>query len=883
MGSKKHKKHKSDRWGRYESAQGGQSTDRPQLRLILKVGGASTPELVDNGESSSGISHRQGIVHAPYGPEEDSRQSSLFSLPGGSEKEKHKKKKEKKKKKNKDKDKEKKKHKHKDKKRKDKDESAAEGDDSFRYEVVTVQPSNPIQSGPLSPRPILKISTASLDSGTGSNLSASLATRVQHTSPGAAPLRTSLRPRQERPALQKLLELLLPNLEQKDPRQFFAWPVTDSIAPNYSSIITKPMDFSTMKQKIEDNQYKTLQELTDDFVLMCNNAMTYNQPDTVYYKAAKRLLHTGLRTLTVDKVRPYVPTISNYGELTVTHLGFEPLEESFRAFAIRQEQSAEGVEPIDHEMETGFSSGGETAVETARDSFLKSESPSKSNFDAFPDDMTPGEILQQANEAAQIAANKLGYQHPNAKMGFLRQRKDGTTSLAILTPCHPGTQPGATEVPVTLGALTGKVQPGPGTGQLMGFREDRRNQVKPVKPLYYGPFGSYAPSFDSTFSNLTKEESDLVLTTYGEETGVPYAESILDFVRDCDYALHIADDLLNLMTHGEHSTVARILEEKRRIHQQQILQRLEQEQLQQQQLLQSQQANDDAFNLNALRSLGDLGIDVSFLDSFEAQIRAEQLAREASQSCLDETGSFISTLERTQRERLSKTPPPHLSNIMQPSDFELQLVGKITEGIAFVAKQSTPSAVASVEGVRRAMGVSLDPFSMAGLRLYGNSRGAGDIEIGPDPTFQCPPNTPIAPHPDNCELYYTCYPGYPVTLWKCYSDYLFDLTYSGCNFPIEVDCGVRKRPIASEQTTDTTMKTTTTLSCNTIPPNEPTFNCPTPDGFFAIPNSCTGDYYVCISGSPYVSTCPNGNIFDPATGLCTPPENASCSKSSTNF
>jgi hypothetical protein len=109
----------------------------------------------------------------------------------------------------------------------------------------------------------LKISTTSLDSGTGSNISSSLATtRVQRTSPGAAPIRTSLRPRQERPALQKLLELLMPNLERKDPRQFFAWPVTDSIAPNYSSIITKPMDFSTMKQKIEDNQYKTLQEFT---------------------------------------------------------------------------------------------------------------------------------------------------------------------------------------------------------------------------------------------------------------------------------------------------------------------------------------------------------------------------------------------------------------------------------------------------------------------------------------------------------------------------------------------------------------------------------------------------------------------------------------------
>ena len=88
-------------------------TDRPQLRLILKVGGASTPDLVDHGDSSSGMSNRQSAANLHYGAEEDSRQSSLFSLQEGGEREKHKKKKEKKKKKNKDKDKEKKKHRHK--------------------------------------------------------------------------------------------------------------------------------------------------------------------------------------------------------------------------------------------------------------------------------------------------------------------------------------------------------------------------------------------------------------------------------------------------------------------------------------------------------------------------------------------------------------------------------------------------------------------------------------------------------------------------------------------------------------------------------------------------------------------------------------------------
>lgn len=63
---------------------------------------------------------------------------------------------------------------------------------------------------------------------------------------------------QERSPLSKGLDHLLGLLEKKDPQNFFAWPVTDNIAPGYSSIITNPMDFSTMRQKIEDNQYTHL-------------------------------------------------------------------------------------------------------------------------------------------------------------------------------------------------------------------------------------------------------------------------------------------------------------------------------------------------------------------------------------------------------------------------------------------------------------------------------------------------------------------------------------------------------------------------------------------------------------------------------------------------
>lgn len=48
---------------------------------------------------------------------------------------------------------------------------------------------------------------------------------------------------------------------RKDPSAFFTFPVTDLIAPGYSSIIKRPMDFSTMKDKVKKECYLSLDEL----------------------------------------------------------------------------------------------------------------------------------------------------------------------------------------------------------------------------------------------------------------------------------------------------------------------------------------------------------------------------------------------------------------------------------------------------------------------------------------------------------------------------------------------------------------------------------------------------------------------------------------------
>lgn len=57
-------------------------------------------------------------------------------------------------------------------------------------------------------------------------------------------------------------------------------------------------------------------------------------------------------------------------------------------------------------------------------------------------------------------------------MGFLRQRTDGSTSLAILTPCS-GVMPGTQEQPVTLNVLSGKLTQG--TTQLQGYKDEKKN------------------------------------------------------------------------------------------------------------------------------------------------------------------------------------------------------------------------------------------------------------------------------------------------------------------------------------------------------------------------------------------------------------------------
>jgi bromodomain-containing protein 7/9 len=64
----------------------------------------------------------------------------------------------------------------------------------------------------------------------------------------------------------------------------YAEPVDPEELPDYHDMIEHPMDFSTVRKKLANGSYSTLEELESDVLLICSNAMQYNSSDTVYYK-----------------------------------------------------------------------------------------------------------------------------------------------------------------------------------------------------------------------------------------------------------------------------------------------------------------------------------------------------------------------------------------------------------------------------------------------------------------------------------------------------------------------------------------------------------------------------------------------------------------------
>uniref|UniRef100_A0A669D4G8 Bromodomain containing 7 n=1 Tax=Oreochromis niloticus TaxID=8128 RepID=A0A669D4G8_ORENI len=374
----------------------------------------------------------------------------------------------------------------------------------------------------------------------------------------------------EQTPLQEALNQLIRQLQRKDPNAFFSFPVTDLIAPGYSAVIKRPMDFSTMKDKVKKECYQSLDELKVDFRIMCENAMIYNKPETIYHKAARKLLHSGMKIL--------------------------------------------------------------------------------------------------------------------SQLEFARRKSDGSTTLAILNPADPS----AGDVgycPVKLGMMSNRLQSGVNT--LQGFREDKRNRITPVSYMNYGPFTSYAPTYDSSFANISKEDSDLIYSFYGDESSLQGSDSLSEFLaKSEEYVYKLADNFLDAVTNGEHSRILKDTETRG--------------------------------SVSGLRNSGYIVLEMiggvpegNWRNSEEVFTRCVFSFPHTEalniQQKLDETTKLLRNLQEVQRERLSAKQPPNMICLLAPTAKELELAEKVTSNLAELTSQVAPCDVSSIYGIRKAMGIAAPP------------------------------------------------------------------------------------------------------------------------------------------------------------------------------
>uniref|UniRef100_A0A8C7ZWL8 Bromodomain containing 7 n=1 Tax=Oryzias sinensis TaxID=183150 RepID=A0A8C7ZWL8_9TELE len=469
----------------------------------------------------------------------------------------------------------------------------------------------------------------------------------------------------EQTPLQEALNQLIRQLQRKDPSAFFSFPVTDLIAPGYSSIIKRPMDFSTMKEKVKKGCFRSLDELKTDFKLMCDNAMIYNKPETIYHKAARKLLHSGMKILSQERLESLKQSIAFMS-------GLDPSTPQ----ALKTEE--QGGCSQDRRKERSMS------TETSERS--RTPSTPRQDKDAKDEAANAEKELEEMCKVIAESGGKLSNRVLQCDLEFVRRRSDGSTTLGILNPADPSVGD-AGYCPVKLGMMSHRLQNG--VNCLQSFREDKRNRINPVSYLNYGPFTSYAPTYDSSFANVSKDDSDLVYSLYGEESSLQGSDSLSEFLaRSNEYVYKVADNLLDAMTNGEHSRTLKETEASPR-------------------------------GLDALRSAAGLQTDeeLSGVKKKKKKRPPPLSFTEALhfQQKLDETTKLLRDLQEAQKERLSAKQPPNMICLLAPTAKELELAEKVTGNLTELTGQVAPCDVSSVHAIRKAMGIAPPPEPLIDL------------------------------------------------------------------------------------------------------------------------------------------------------------------------
>ncbi|XP_056142176.1 bromodomain-containing protein 9 isoform X2 [Lampris incognitus] len=436
---------------------------------------------------------------------------------------------------------------------------------------------------------------------------------------------------------QQLLEHFLRQLQRKDPHGFFAFPVTDAIAPGYSVIIKHPMDFSTMKDKITTNEYKTITEFKADFKLMCDNAMVYNRPETVYYKAAKKLLHTGFKMM--SKQAAILGDEDVTAEIPPPEIIPIPVESAKKS---KKQPVKDMKEVISYLYEP------------------------EGNACSLTDSTAEEHVLALVEHAADEARDRISRYMPNSKMGYLRKEADSSLVYTVVNQLDPDAEEEETHT-VDLSSLSNKLLPGLTT---LGFKDDRRHKVTFLSSAY----NIQSLQKNSIFPDLLTDEMDMLYSAYGDETGVQCALSVQEFVKDCgSITKHMVDGLLDKMTAGDHTKAVNQIHQKRNMP-------LKPDEAKTN-ICDMQMADGSGLgesgsvlDFMSIKNYPDMSLDISMLNSLGKPVKKEP-GHEEGQQHFHDTDKLLQEFQETQVDRVGSRPSSNLSSLSNASERDQHHLG----------------------------------------------------------------------------------------------------------------------------------------------------------------------------------------------------------------
>ncbi|XP_077125630.1 bromodomain-containing protein 9 isoform X2 [Ranitomeya variabilis] len=583
---KKHKKHRSE-WRSYDAGDLSSPPDQSQyyvgkpsekpLKLVLKVGGSEVTELSGSGHDSS-----------YYDDRSDHEQ-----------RERHKEKKKKKKKKS---EKEKDKHvddeerrRRKEEKKRKREKEHCDSDEETEY----FEPEKKLEVETPTDRPVRACRT---------------------------------HPENESTPIQQLLEYFLRQLQRKDPHGFFAFPVTDQIAPGYFMIIKHPMDFSTMKEKITANEYKSITEFKADFKLMCDNAMTYNRPETVYYKLAKKLLHTGFKMMSKERLLALKRSMSFMQDMDFSQQAAILGDED----TIVEEPLPEVALPAPVEITKKSKKPSKEVIRVIEDDQSCIFEP-EGNACSLTDSTAEEHVLALVEHAADEARDKVNRYYPNCKIGYLKKNMD-TNLIYTVVNSDPDAEEEETHL-VDLSSLSSKLLP---TFTTLGFKDDRRHKVTFLNST------STALSLQNNtlFTDLKPDEMDLMYAAYGDDTGIQCALSLQEFVKDCGgYAKKMVNELLDQITEGDHS---KILYQLKQIGQS------------------VGDGSNSVLDFMSMKSYSDVSLEMSMLNSLGKA--KKELDHDDGHLNLDDAAKLLHDFHDVHNDRVGSRPSSNISSLSNNSE-----------------------------------------------------------------------------------------------------------------------------------------------------------------------------------------------------------------------